>query len=140
MAEQQHIERKFRELHDYIRHIFQALVGWFTFFATVNYATMGWLAKSSGSNSTSTTLIWVVSVLFITQNALGVAVCFAVRRYLFDRNAEVIELERLTTPIDSVLSVRSSVPLTLYCQTIRLMVGALAVILLAWCVIPVVSM
>ncbi|MDL9999868.1 hypothetical protein QTI24_14720 [Variovorax sp. J22P240] len=37
--------RKLAELHDYVRHSFNLFFGWFTFFAGVNCASMGWLAK-----------------------------------------------------------------------------------------------
>jgi hypothetical protein len=142
MTTQQELERKFRELHDYVRHIFQMFVGWFTFFATVNYATMGWLAKPSGSTATSTRLGWVVSLLFISQNLLGIVACFVVRRYLLERDAEAVDLERQSasnSQVEGQTPFSSSVPAALYSRTIGLMAWALGLILVSWCAIPVAS-
>jgi hypothetical protein len=39
-------ENRLKQVHEYIRHIAQLLIAWFTFFVTVNYAVMGWLLVS----------------------------------------------------------------------------------------------
>jgi hypothetical protein len=142
MADQKQLDRKFRELHDYIRHIFQLFVGWFTFFATVNYATMGWLAKPSGLVPVGTHLVWLISGLFISQNLLGIVACVFVRRYLLERDSEILRLEQQaasSSQDESGPPLSSSVPLALYSTTIVLIAWALGVILLSWCAIPFIS-
>jgi hypothetical protein len=37
------------ERHNYARHAFTSTITWFTFFVTINYATMGWLAGAAGT-------------------------------------------------------------------------------------------
>jgi len=138
MTDEQQYERKLRELHDYVRHVFQLTVVWFTFFATVNYATMGWLAKSDATPG-NRGLLWLVSLLFITQNLLGMAACLVVRRYVLDRDAEVMELERkvgASARTERAPPLSSSVPAALYSKTIGLMGFALGLILITWCAIP----
>jgi len=141
MVEHHHTERKLQELHEYVRHVFQLLVGWFTFFATVNYASMGWLAKPS-TPSPSKGIVWIVAGMFITQNVLGLIACSVVRRYLLDRDAEVLSLERSIASAslgESASPGVSSVPARLYSRTIDLMAWALAAIMVAWCVLAVIS-
>lgn len=135
--EKETAERKLDELHEYVRHIFQMFVGWFTFFGTVNYATMGWLAKVDTGSSHNNKMIIAISLLFITQNLLGIVVCFVLKNYLFLTNKIIEGLERkimeITVSGDEELG---SMPVRFYQKVIYLVVFALSMISVVWCFIP----
>jgi len=59
-----------KQVHDYIRHLFQMFLTWFTVFATVNYAAMGWLAALS-PNAHLVSKAHLVAMVFIVQNLLA---------------------------------------------------------------------
>jgi hypothetical protein len=143
-AEAEHLVRRISDLNDYARHSFQLLVSWFTFFATVNYASMGWLAGSQrvtpGNVTPGKKMIVLIVVMFITQNLLGIAVCFVVKRQLSTANKKIMGLEqhvigsplRVVTELDN----ETPMPLTLYSWAIILMVFALVTIIGAWSLFP----
>lgn len=67
----------------FVKHIFQALIAWFTFFLTINWATLGWLAANftavkQGSLGTT------VSIIFAWQNFLGISICCITGVYFFN--------------------------------------------------------
>lgn len=125
-------DRKIKELHEYARHAFGLFMGWFTFFATVNYATMGWLAKPGSSPLPNTGLLGIVVTLFITQNLLGVAACFKVAKYFRSTNNRIISLETYVSLNKSTAAISSSLPIDLYIGVIQLIAGALIVIGFSW--------
>ena len=133
------VHRKLAELHEYVRHVFNLFFGWFTFFATVNYATMGWLAKAEAATPQNSSLVAVVTALFISQNLLGIAACFVVRKYLVSTNRRVLELEQQAQLVagqqNSPGLSSSSLPIEPYSQVIALIAVALAIIVGAWCVV-----
>jgi hypothetical protein len=63
---------KVKELHLNVRHITQLGMNWFAFFVTVNYLTMGWLAKGPDGQKVNLSLIWIVAIVFIVQNLVGI--------------------------------------------------------------------
>ncbi|MDG4562263.1 MAG: hypothetical protein P9E88_13310 [Candidatus Competibacter sp.] len=126
-------ERKIKELHEYVRHIFQMFVGWFTFFATVNYATMGWLSNIIKEPNHSNKMIILICVLFITQNLLGIAVCFFLKKYLDEVNKSIENLEIKITNMISFSGKLSSMPVRLYLNSVYLVGIALVLISLGWC-------
>ena len=69
-SDEQKKENKLKQTHDYIRHIFQLFLTWFTFFATLNYAALGWLATSPKSPRDVSWLIEAIAVNFVAQNLL----------------------------------------------------------------------
>jgi len=83
------VDKKIRELHEYTRRIVQLLVAWYTFFGTINYASMGWFAKSAPEVGPNVRLIQTIAVVFIVQNLLGIIICFAVRRQMFKNHEQI---------------------------------------------------
>ena len=138
MSTKNYLERQICEVHEYVRHIFQLLIAWFTFFATVNYAAMGWLATSTETVGNPNTLR-LMAILFITQNVLGIRACFFILSYIGKSEEKLDSLENfvITDEISDLGIVRgSNMPRTLYSRTIKLMIIALSIISVAWCVIP----
>lgn len=129
--------RHIAELHEYIRHGFNLFFGWFTFFATVNYASMGWLAKPETEGARNQPLVYLVCVLFIAQNTLGVVACAVMRKYLISTNERVLKLERIVHTVDGTLHLRpsfeTSVPIKAYIHVTLLVAISLIVIMGAWC-------
>ena len=78
------------ELHIYLRHTVQLWVQWFTFFQTVNYVALGWFASEipkGGLNDR--TALYEVTALFVSQNILGIVLCFAARTWISNREKDL---------------------------------------------------
>jgi hypothetical protein len=131
-----HLVRRISDLNAYARHSFQLLVSWFTFFVTVNYASMGWLA---GSRKPGPRIVLIAS-MFIAQNLLGILACLAVRRHLLTADKKILGLEQhvVGSPLRVVadLDNETPMPLGLYSWVIFLMVVALITIIIAWACFP----
>lgn len=129
----QQTERRLDEIHEYIRHLFQLLVGWFTFFVTVNYASLGWLAAANadGKNSLAS-FAWLVPVMFIIQNLLGLAACYYVWLALRDYDERVFNLEKSIVHNRKAEDERTAVPMPLYSRVILLMALSLLTIASVW--------
>lgn len=141
------LERKINEIHEYARHLFGLLVTWFVFFATVNYATMGWLTKPESSSAPhggagqERFLYVVVSVLFLIQNLIGIAACRRFRQHFSKTNNDVDALEQIMKATDAMknnpIVFKNSLPNEIYERSIDFMSCALIVIACAWVVIGV---
>ncbi len=135
------LSRRIAEIHEYVRHIYQLFVGWFTFFVTINYATLGWLAKASGAEVSLSTR-WSIAVLFFCQNALGITACLFVRAFLIARALEVDKIEQMHGDISLGRLLEfdvGTVPRELYSRTIILMMLALISLLVWWAAFPFMS-
>jgi hypothetical protein len=88
------LETKLKELHNNIRHITQLGMSWFAFFVTVNYLTMGWLAKATDHPS-DPLIIRIVAIVFITQDFLGI---FGLAWVLMAAMAMKIQIDGLENP------------------------------------------
>jgi hypothetical protein len=144
-----HLENKVKELHGNVRHITQLGMTWFAFFVTINYLTIGWLAKglSSGSESINLLIICTVAGVFILQNGLGVVGIWKVRNTSKAGAAQVSTYENWLlstyenwlrgTNSESHIEVlkRASIPANLYtCIALSLMI-VLASLIVAWGII-----
>jgi hypothetical protein len=119
-------EKRLHEIHDYIRHIFQLFMGWFTVFVTVNFVTIGWLATSEKNGAYSAPpFASVVPVMLILQNLLGVLAAWRVYVGLRRSNNQVADLE-------GIAENETSVPIRLYSQTLLLVIAALIITVGAW--------
>ncbi len=90
-------ENKIKELHSNIRHITQLAMNWFAFFVTVNYVTMGWLAKGPGDGGANPHVVSIVARVFIVQNVLGAFGLAAVLVSAFFMKRQINRLENLAT-------------------------------------------
>ena len=130
------------ERHNYARHTFTSTVGWFTFFVTINYATMGWLAGAADKLKGNYPTIVLIACLFFTQNILGIIACLVMRSYFFRCNARILEAQAFLLRTKSIpedyadLGGQTCLPLRLYSTLIVLMIIALVPILLAWLLFP----
>lgn len=110
-----------KQSHDYVRHIIQMFLTWFSVFATVNYAAMGWLATiwvSSGAKL-SPAMVWVISTMFVAQNILAILGTWEVWK----------AIER---QIKAVSQIGNTVPQVFYFSALRLFAIALALTAIAW--------
>lgn len=93
-------------------------LSWFTVFATVNYAAMGWLAGLS-ANSSFISVARLVAVMFIAQNLLALICTREVWR----------ALKRQAALVGGATGV---VPTTLYSRAIGLIAIAVILTAIAW--------
>lgn len=135
-AVQEHAQRRLRETHEYARHVFNVLVSWFTFFITINYASMGWLAGKSAVDSPKVELVQLISYLFISQNILGVAAEITILYYLLDANRRARSYEQIIQRDLSHIDTHTCIPIRVYAPAVLLMSSALLTILIAWCMLP----
>ena len=134
------------EENNYIRHMLTSAVGWFSFFVTVNYASMGWLAGAADKFKGNYPAIVLISALFVTQNILGIMACLAVRRYFSGAHERLEGLHRAfvggsDSAGDSALSASklgSYFPVSLYRRLMLFMVVAMIPVMIAWSVFPLV--
>ncbi len=88
------LQEKLKAVHGAFASPFGLVVQWFIFFATVNYATMGWLAKPSGTPPATGGLIWLVALVFVTQNVLAIIICIIARAHILRRAALADDIEQ----------------------------------------------
>src|SRR5690348_7890141 len=125
MAENDSIERNISETHQYARTTFQSLVTWFTVFTTVNYATMGWLAKDTPRRERV-----AVAALFLTQNTVAIVAVFVAGRS-FRRLAE--QITRLVRTRDGDHAGDAEILPRAFYQSVCMMMGAaLLLVTAAW--------
>ncbi len=121
----------------------QQLVTWFTFFATVNYASMGSLAvaltKDGQTRQHGTQglqyggpLLAAVAVVFIVQNALGVVVPLLVRREVLGAFRRMLRCEGVLAGGEAVTEDGCCMPVGLYSVAPPMMAVALLPLLGAW--------
>ncbi|MCU1265018.1 MAG: hypothetical protein JWM21_1336 [Acidobacteria bacterium] len=144
---------KLKERHNNIRHITQLGMSWFAFFVTVNYLTMGWLAKAPRDQA-DPFIIGTVAVVFIVQNFLGIFGLAWVLIATMAIKIQIDNLEHASTPDSKSevipamtfrnflqISCRSkkaeaeSIPAALYTRIGRFLVVVLISLTLAWTVI-----
>ena len=115
-----------KQVHDYIRHIFQLFLGWFGIFATVNYAAMGWLAGVTAEGKTIAPLFaWLVPLMFISQNVVGLLGTWAMYG----------ELRRQIRHASRIGGYGRLIPRSLQFRVLTLIAIALSLTLLSWLVI-----
>jgi len=67
-----------KELHEYVRHIFGALVTWFCFFVMFNYTTMGLILNAAQKLEGQSQRLTYMSWMFEWQVFLGIVACVVV--------------------------------------------------------------
>ena len=76
------MDKLIERIEGYAKLIYQLLVGWFTFFITANWASLGWIAanfdklKNNGLSST-------IALIFGWQNILGIALLICASIYFY---------------------------------------------------------
>lgn len=118
-----------KQLHDTCRHGFGLFVGWFTFFITLNFVALGWLAKVSTEKPDPLIVKKIAGALifFIVLGIFsGVTVIVHVRR---TRNRLI---ERLTGITNAESIVKASLPTDLYTWNVVFMNIALLILLYIW--------
>jgi hypothetical protein len=132
------IEDSISERHDYTRQIFQISVAWFTFFITVNYAAMGWLAPVADNHKNAVVLI---ALLFLVQNGLGITICAVLRCHFAKTDKRIHELQlqllNLEAPENPATpSSETAMPRQFYSICMILMIVTMSTIIITWCIIP----
>ena len=138
-----YLKDKVKELHDNVRHITQLGMAWFAFFVTINYLTMGWLAKApaSGRESINSHMILIVATVFILQNILGIAGICKVNKEAKALAERVKTFENLLLNADNEVNMEdlkaTVIPDCLYKSIARSLVMVLSLLIPAWLVVAV---
>ena len=138
------VETCIAERHNYARHIFTALVGWFTFFVTVNYASMGWLSSAADKNLITWKVVLLISTIFAIQNVLGIMICLIVRSYFKRANKRILAAQGHVIHAQDIredisdLAGQTCLPLRLYSTSTIMMVLSMLPLLTAWFVLPII--
>lgn len=123
------------ELHSYVRHHFQLLIAWFTFFCTSNYVAIGWLAGIlAGGQLVDKRVVLAVGALFMFQNALGMVATLRSRRYFAETRVRQEVILLAIRNVDHALArdLRHPLPYDLYARMIQLILMGLATFILLW--------
>ena len=123
-----------RQAHEYARHTFGILVQWFTFFITINYAVMGWLAATKRPK-----FVVLIATLFVIQNLLGICAELVIFGWLQDAKACVDRYDRLRAFSAGDPASDTCMPIRVYRRAVYLMIAALGTILVAWILFPILS-
>jgi len=126
-----------KEINLHVRHVAQLLVAWYTFFVTANLIAVGWFMTADQSRARlARPLLWVLVILFVLVNLLGVLAMRFIRRYLIAADSQLLDLLQ-SEPIsgEDTRIERSPIPLTLYLQMLRIIAVSLLAIVAAWLVI-----
>lgn len=94
-------EKAIEHVNDFAKLHFQLLVTWFTFFMTVNWATLGWLAGNSGGFYSEK--LGLIAYVFLYQNILAIAVCFFSIFYFSSINKRLNQMEKIIYENNEVL-------------------------------------
>ena len=126
-------DNRVKELHTNVRHITQLAMNWFAFFVTVNYLTMGWLAKSpsSGGENINPNIIKLLASVFIVQNLLGIFGLTWVLRAAATMKGEVSKYENP----QKEKRINESIPINLYVGIGVFLMFVLGSLILAWAII-----
>lgn len=133
-----YLKDKIKELHDNVRHITQLGMAWFAFFVTINYLTIGWLAKApaSGRESVNSYVVLIVACIFILQNVLGVVGICMVNRAAKALAEQVKTFENLLLNSDNEVNVEdlkaTTIPNDLYNAIANSLVTVLSLLIPAW--------
>ena len=133
-----YLKDKVKELHDNVRHITQLGMAWFAFFVTINYLTMGWLAKApaSGRESINPYIILIVAGVFILQNVLGIAGICKVNKQAKALAEKVKTYENLLLDADNKVNMEdlkaTIIPDCLYKSIARSLMIVLSLLIPAW--------
>jgi len=131
------LDDEFREIHNYVRHVAQLSVAWYTFFVTGNLVAAGWFSWTTTKQDPLLEMpgtVWAVCLVFLAVNVLGILVCAFVRRYFLQADSRIKEI-LLSLSSDSSSSqppATSPVPLVLLCRSAVLMMLSLVVLMCAW--------
>lgn len=120
--------KEIERLDEYSRSCFQLLAGWFTFFVTVNWASLGWIvANTEKIGSDQKELVSIVSWVFAFQNLLGLAIVSYSGCFFISQSKKIKKYE-----IDELGSEKKIFPITIYLLTCVLMFLALVPIMMVW--------
>lgn len=125
-----------KELHEYVRHIFGALVTWFCFFVMFNYTTMGLILNAAQKLEGQSQRLTYMSWMFEWQVFLGIVACVVVIagiRGLGRRIREAAVSSDCELPQESRTQY---VPIWMYVSAAVLMILGLLPIMAAWWYIP----
>lgn len=136
---EKHLENKVKELHSNVRHVTQLAMNWFAFFVTLNYLTIGWLAKDADTKNVNPLIIRLVATLFIVQNCLGIFGIHWVKKTAKTGAAQITSYENLLlktdgTSRDELLKCKST-PANLYLALAWSLMVILSLLMLAWGII-----
>ena len=125
-----------KQLHDTGRLSFELYVRWFTFFVTVNFVALGWLAKHKPDERADSLFALLITVAMMVFIALGALSAGTVKVQLTKLRNEVVA--RVKPISEAERYVAASMPSDVYIKNLRLMTIALYFLLAVWGVMGVI--
>lgn len=119
----------FKQLHETSRHAFGLYVTWFTFFITLNFIALGWLARV-GTEKPDPLVVKKIALALVLFIVLGIVSGVTVVIHAWKTRAQVAA--RLASTQNSEYIVCASLPAHLYTTNICLMGIALVALLCIW--------
>lgn len=126
------------EENNYTRHVFTSAIAWFTFFMTVNYASMGWLASAADKLKGNYAAVFLICVLFFFQNCFGIYACIHTHHYFVQSADRLKSFHSAFGEGSDKTFCASYFPEKFYRKMLVFMVFAMATVLIAWAVFPLV--
>lgn len=130
------------EQYNFVRHHFQLLLGWYTFFLTVNFAVIGWFTSVllTGSLKQSLPIVFI-ALFFISQQVFSYIAIVQVTRYFIETHARCAELLEKMASKAAILHLQpqTPIPIEIYVKIMDLMRYTLISFCFFWIVLTAVS-
>jgi hypothetical protein len=130
------LRTEYEHINSYIRTSAQLHLAWYTFFVTVNYAVLGYMASQYVRGAATDPSVLVLAIVLIVQGVLAIIACVNYESYIKKSEARITTiLKELTRPNGEAPN--NPIPGKLYHDTTILMIISFAALLLFWLVILV---
>ena len=118
----------------YVRHYYMLLVSWFTFFITINWVTLGWVAKGLSEEGDQFGKYGsIVGNVFTLHCVLGIIVCGASSVYFMWVAKRIGRAETKLFDVGEVAYIDApTFPVVMYAGTSGLMIIAIAPFVWIW--------
>lgn len=123
----------YKQLHETCRNAFTLYIGWFTFFITLNFAVLGWLAKADVNKQPEWILVIATASAFVVFAVLGMFSAATVKEQVRAAHSEIAKYLSSTADAQSLADV--SVPAARYERNVNLTLVALLVFIVVWLVV-----
>jgi len=126
------LDNEATEIHSYVRHAFQLLVTWLTFFGTANMVGIGWFV--SVADSFEPWAVVLIGVFFVVQAAIGSVACTLARSMFVNSQERLHEIDMIQHD-DVGHRARAPIGPLVYARVTWVITGAVASLGAVWLVL-----
>lgn len=131
MASAEH-QDEIKHRYEFVRHLYQMFITWFTVFSGLNLTVFGWIVGSilQKKEAPLASLVLLFAGMMIVQNALALVACWYVSK----------EFRRTSKRLSKLANTENiAMPMSMYSTTAVLVALGCGTYLVAWVVLPYAS-